>query len=243
MAIRPSRILLASAALVAAALLGMWWNARGRVAPIDPNNSPWIGLPKSGMEATQPPIRQILFFGSHGEGWNNRGDSLAYQCGEDLPSGNIQERYVAYIGSHWGKYRKVALDVHGDAIDVSIQADSNLFVFPPYPDRSQTDPSPYLPSTHVSKTRADLEPIRAAWDDANLWHSPQSGNAFSCYDSAPLFLEACVNGKYAARIRNCDASIVDSAGKLWHAINDLLPPPESDGRDAAGSVIPEPAAR
>jgi len=227
-------------AVAVAVLLWLQWHNRQQPAPVDPNDVPWIGLPNSGMDATQPPIRQILFFGSRGEGWNNQRDSLAYQCGEDSPSNNIQERYVAYVGSHWGKFRKVALDVHGDAIDVSVQTDSNLFVLPPFPDTSRADPPPYFPSTHVSKTRAEIEPIRVAWNDAELWHSPQSGNAFSCHDSAPLFLEACVNGKYAARFRNCDASIVNSTSKLWHAINDLLPPPpKPEWRDAAGNPIPE----
>lgn len=238
MAIRTSRVVFASTALVAATLLLLWWNAREQPVPVNPKDAPWIGLPKSGMDATQFPIRQILFFGSHGEGWNNQGNSLPYQCGEDSPSSNIQERYVAYIGSHWGKFRKVTLDVHGDAIDVSVQTDSNLFVLPSFPDTSRADPLPYFPSIHVSKARSELEPIRVAWSDADLWHSPQSKNAFSCHDSAPLFLEACVNGKYAARFRNCDVSIVNFTSKLWHAINDLLPPPpKPEWRDADGNPI------
>lgn len=242
MAIRAARIVFVSTALVAATLLLLWWNAREQPVPIDPKDAPWIGLPKSGMDATQPQIRQVIRVGFIGEGWSNQDDSLAFQCGNESGISQVRERYVAYVGRNpWSPSWKAIFDVSGQHVDVSLST-SQLFMPPPPPagDGQSASRRYLVPVIHLSRTRAQLEPIRAAWSETILWDDPQNEWFNRCGDGNPVFLQACIDGRYAARFRNCDAPSSRASSKLWQAFNELLPPPpKPEWRDAAGNLIPD----
>jgi len=243
MAIRTSRVLMVSVALLAIVLLWLWWNGRERPAPDDPNDAPWIGLPKSGMDATQLPIRVAINAGFRLQETDSNG-SLAFACGQEDAAGWIKDRYIAHVvaNSH-AEARKIVLDVHGQQIDVSVSSEENLFL-PPFPDSrslSEAGFQLYRPAIHLQKSRVELEPIRASWNDANLWRAPQDDRFYGCSDSVPIFLEACVNGRYAARLRNiCDPITGKAVSRLWQILNNHLPPPpKSEWHDAVGNPVPE----
>lgn len=203
-------------------------------------NSPWIGLPKSGMDASDYPTRATILHATNG--WpDDSHASLASQCGSPLEMQNSElgERYVAHIGADaWGPFWTVVLDVHGDRIDITWGYD-----LPPPPPPSDSSPDDYhltsvTPVAKVQKSRAELEKIRGIWSDEALWHAPQDGAYFNCLDGNPVFLEACIDGRYAARARNCNASTFEATDKLWHAFKTLLPPPpKPEWRDAEGNVL------
>lgn len=241
MAIRAPRIALVSASVIAPALLWLWWNARDQPAPVDPDGAPWIGLPKSGMDATQQSTRQVLRLGFWGDG-RDPAESLAFRCGSESETLPTKERYVAYIGRNvWRPYWRVIFDVRGQQVDISL-SESRLFEPPPPPtfNGQNVDRHYYFPTTRLQKTRHQLELIRAAWNDADLWHAPQDERFDRCGDGNPVFLEACIDGRYAARFRNCDIASANSTSRLWQAFNDLLPPPpKPEWRDAAGNPIPD----
>jgi hypothetical protein len=252
MAIRASRIAWVGMAVIAVVVLWLWWNARERPAPIDPNDAPWIGLPKSGMDATEQNTRMLMsraFEYGRESSYSDSG-SLAFECGEQhwRQSFDGKERYIARIGEGaWGPAWKVILDVHGDRIDVAwTEADSVIPPPPPPPAYRGKGKIPDLTLVtrvaHTSKSRAELEPIRALWNDQALWHAPQDSSVFGCFDGDPIFLEACIDGRYAARFHNCDPPTLNTTSKLWQAFNDLLPPPpKPEWRDATGNPVPGPS--
>jgi len=228
MAIRTSRILLVSAGLIAVASLWLWWNARERPAPVDPNDAPWIGLPKSGMDATQPHIREMILLAfDYGRNLPHPGPgSLAFDCGSNHQTFDGRERYIARISKDLATPAwKIVLDVHGDHIDIAwSEADSMSPPPPPPPGYREGGATLIVGTSHASKARSDLEKIRALWSGTTLWQAPQ-GDVFGCRDGYPVFLEACVNGQYAARYRNCDMQAYDATDKLWQAFTAILPPP------------------
>jgi len=243
MAIRASRIAWVGVVVVAALSAWMLWHARQQPAPTDPDDAPWIGLPKSGMDATQPSVRMVLHFGFISEGWSRPGDSLAFQCGNDPGSSQIKERYVAYIGRDaLTPSRKVVFDVNGQNIDISVSA-SRLFMSPPPPsiNGNTTDVCYFAPVAHLHRTRDQLESIRTTWSDASLWHDAQDDEFDRCGDGSPVLLEACIDGRYAARYRNCNSRAMKATLNLWRAISGSLPPPpKPEWRDANGNLVPDP---
>lgn len=95
------------------------------------------------------------------------------------------------------------------------------------PLRSVTPPPPgvsFAPDTviHARYNKQQMHAVRDAWLDTHLWNSPQSRSFFHCTDGAPILLEACVNGEYAARARNCDNSHA-AMMRLWNALNAVRP--------------------
>jgi len=174
------------------------------------------------------------------EGWSDASPvSLASECGApyQLQSSKFKERYVARIGAGaWGPFRKIVLDVNRDRIDVAL-SDAPI---PPPPSPSsghqQTELTSIASAARIEKSRADLERIRVLWNDEVLWHAPQDSADFSCRDGNLVFLEACIDGRYAARIRNCSAD--EASIKLWDTFNELLPaPPKPEWRDAKGNIV------
>jgi hypothetical protein len=242
MAIRASRIAWVSVAVIAMAVMWLWQNARERPSPLDPNAAPWIGLPKSGMDATQQSVRQVIDAGLRSDGADPT-QSLAFQCGSEYGPVPIKERYVAHIGPNiWGPYWKVVFNVSGQQIDVSLKESSQLFMPPPPPppDYRAGGATLFSETLRVSKARADLVRIRDLWSDARLWQAPQDIKGFSCSDGDPVFLEACVDGRYAARLRNCDPAVMETTNKLLQTFKELLPsPPKPEWRDATGNPIPD----
>lgn len=208
-------------------------------------NSPWIGLPKSGMDASEYPTRATILHAAATDGWpDDSHASLASQCGSpyEMQDSKLVERYVARIGADaWSPFWKITLDVNGDRVDVSLSYDSPVPPPPPPPPAihpQESSPTLIVPVAHIEKSRADLERIRMLWSDEALWHAPQDGAYFSCLDGNPVFLEACIDGRYAARARNCNASAFEATDKLWHAFKALLPPPpKPEWRDAEGNVL------
>jgi hypothetical protein len=247
MAIRASRIAWVGVAAIAMAVLWLWQNARERPAPVDPSDTPWIGLPRSGMDATQEPTRKLLrrAFGYGSMDMPNH--SLAARCGidgnEPPYEGKKKDRYIARIGaSAFQPAWKIVMDVDGNNIDITWSYRDD-FPPPPPPPSDRDWPTMVLPASKTQKSRAEMEPIRKLWTDQTLWHAPQDADALNCLDGDPVFLEACVNGQYAARLRNCSMPAFKATDQLWRGFNAILPPPpKPEWRDAAGNPVPDPSS-
>lgn len=203
--------------------------------------APWIGLPKGGMDASNAPTREVIRQGFEMDGTRDPIASLVSQCGGFYREQDhkLKERYIARIGAGaWGPFWKIVLDVNGDRIDVALSDGSPIPPPPPPPGHPQYDWNLIEPATHIEKSRADLERIRVLWNNEALWHAEQDSEAFQCLDGNPVFLEACIDGRYAARARNCNEPAFEATGNLWRAFNELLPePPKSEWRDAKGNSI------
>ena len=193
------------------------------------------------MDASQAPTREIIRQGFEMDGARDSIASLASQCGGLYRERDhtLKERYIARIGAGaWGPFWKVVLDVNGDRIDVTLSGGSPIPPPPPPPGHPQRDLTLIEPVARIEKSRVGLERIRVLWSDEALWHAPQDAAAFQCLDGNPVFLEACVDGRYAARARNCNEPAFEATDKLWRAFNELLPaPPESEWRDTKGNTI------
>ncbi len=238
--LNPVRIALSSLllGLVGAAIVGA--AGRDSPAPVDPHATPWIEFPRGGMDASELPTRQLVNWGDWSQG--GRSEELAWQCGNSERNdflGN-KERYVARIGKDaWGPRWKIVMDVERDHIDIAWSHGDVIPPPPPPPSAGKVVAAQsrnfIVPVAHVRKSRIELEKIRELWSDEALWHAPQDEAAFACLDGNPVFLEACVNGRYAARNRNCNAQAENATTMLWHAFNELLPPPtDPEWRENAG---------
>ncbi len=178
---------------------------------------PWIGLPSIVMDAGSPNTRFILRLAAAS------GTDLVHRCG--WYEADATEKYVAHLGDPalrpQARAWHVDLEVHGDRIHAFV-TDSGFPAPPPPPDcRNCTPPPPKQASAWFDK--AQLEPIAQAWRDPRLWAAPQADSF--CTDGVPAFLEACIEGRYAAVNRNCDGEGMDAALELWEAMQSLLPPP------------------
>ncbi len=193
------------------------------------------------MDASQAPTREVIRQGFEIEGTRDSIASLASQCGGLYREhdSKFRERYIARIGAGaWGPFWKIVLDVDGNRIDIAVSDGSPIPPLPPPSGHPQHDLTLIKPVMRIEKSRADLERIRSLWSDEALWHAPQDAVAFQCLDGNPVFLEACVDGRYAARARNCNEPAFEATGKLWRAFNELLPaPPKQEWRDAKGNAI------
>ncbi len=228
--IKPFRIAFAALALIGALTTSLHWLSRGKPVPEDPLLDPWIGLPSSGMDASGFNARRALGMAFHAED-NYHYDSLAFDCGNTFRETALGDRYIARVGKdafHAGW--TIKLEVRGNKIEIAWK-EAGLSA-PPLPPPSarradgshdMTDLVLIQPTSHASMTRKELEQVRLAWDKASLWHSPQDST--ECLDGVPIFLEACVAGRYAARFRNCNQPNMDDAQQLWQAFSTLLPAP------------------
>ena len=169
---------------------------------------------------------------------NDDQDSLAFQCGSFFREPQFGERYIANIGeSVWGPSWRIVMDVRGEDIHFS-WGQGDLVPPPPPPPHVTDGLNLVTPISTLTKPRSEVENIRELWRDPDLWDAPQDSQAFSCRDGNPVFLEACVDGRYGARARDCSASASEATDKLWRAFNELLPAPAtSEWRDVQGQLV------
>jgi hypothetical protein len=178
------------------------------------------------MDAQDPGIRQLLLRNAHMDP-DGADDplpfhSLAGRCGYD---DGAAEQYVATIGDHWFAQDRhvwrISLSIYGDTADVVIRdADAILMPPPPPDDRYRRMFAPAV--RHVVR-KSELEDIRAAWRDPELWLSPQAKDG--CFDGHTLILEACVNGRYGARSRACGSTGRTAGRLLWQRLRAKFPDP------------------
>lgn len=234
--VRPAVIALVGIALVigAGAIVHV---ASNDIRPPIAEGQPWISLPSTGMDAGEHAVRQVLLR-------TEPATSLAFECGNPHVQRSASDRYVAHIGR--GAFGppawRIAMEVRGDDIEIQWSEDGLTSPPPPVVQPGMSDPARMsftfvAPAMTTLKTRAELEHVRARWRDPSLWDSPQDSSSLNCLDGNPVFLEACVGGRYAARMRNCEDSM-QAALRLWEAFNKVLPaPPPSHWRDASGRRI------
>lgn len=225
MSLRYSRIVLLAflfALLIAMALL---WHAKSGHRPLtEADQAPWIGLPSDGMDASLLPVRRVLLNAGVMNGEASHYSSLAFQCGntDRLATG---ERYIAHIGqSARSPFWRVTMDVEGSEVQVRIEEAHGTAPPPPPPPGGYVEQRLSIPS-YSQTDKAKLSALRDAWSDYDLWLAPQK-DAFGCLDGNPVLLEACVNGKYAARFRNCDGAASVATRKLWDLLNATFPAPK-----------------
>ena len=188
--------------------------------------SHWIGLPGSGMDASEVPIRELLNpYGSRvGDG--DPFSDLAWSCGrlQGTPDSRFPERYIAQVSdSAWGPHHDIIIDVDKDQLVFSIRSGGHPPA-PPSPAMDTPETITMRPVTSVRMSRAKAEPIRQAWNSDVLWHAPQK--EVFCSDGATIMLEACIHGRYAIRSRTCDGDAQHAADTLRSAFKALLPTPE-----------------
>lgn len=192
------------------------------------NESHWIGLPDSGMDAGELPIRELLNPHGHRVGDDDAFTGLAWSCGRfhGISDSLFPERYIAHVSeSAWGAYQDIMIDVDEDQLLFSIRSGDFLPPPPPPPDGADTpDMITIRPVTHLRMQKSRAEPIRQAWNNHALWHAPQKPD--TCADDALMMLEACVDGRYAVRRRSCVDNADEAADALRTAFKTLLPAPE-----------------
>lgn len=236
--LRPAHIVAGCIALGLTAMTGFHLAQQVKPIPRAVDASPWIGLPRSGMDASTPEVRMLVWRGHATTASNDDQDSLAFQCGSLFREPQFGERYIAHIGeSAWGPSWRIVMDVRGEDIHFS-WGEGDLIPHPPQPPGATEGLNLFTPISTLTKPRSEVENIRELWRDPDLWDAPQDRPAFSCLDGNPVFLEACVDGHYAARARNCNAPAFEATDKLWRAFNELLPAPaNSKWRDAQGQLV------
>ena len=189
-------------------------------------DKPWIGLPDSGMDASDFQLREL--FNPDGQG-GRRGDAfldLAWTCGGflDKHDARFPERYIAHVSDDaWNPRWGIIIDVEQDQLLFSIRSD-DLLPPPSANDANTGDMVTIRPVTRLRIPKSRAEPIRQAWNNEALWHGPQK--EINCNDGATLRLEACIHGRYAMRSRTCDRDAHQAAESLRTAFKALLPTPE-----------------
>jgi hypothetical protein len=194
------------------------------------------------MDAAMPEVRMLIAMAYDFEGADGAHRALASQCGNLFRDTGISERYVAHVGEGaFGPFWKVVMDVKGDGVEIAWNESGML---PPPPSGTRDHLQRIEPVATTSRRLADVDDIRKTWLDEALWHPPQDATAFACHDGNPVFLEACVDGRYGARARNCSARAMAATDRLWRAFNEALPaPPKPEWRDARGHPATPPDPR
>lgn len=189
-------------------------------------DTPWIGLPDSGMDAGDVMIRELLdpvyHVGRHDDPFRD----LVRTCGDFLHAQDSPpaDRYILHFSdSAWTARWEVAMDVDKETISFAIRS-GDIPPPPPVDDANRPDMITVRPVTQLRIPRSRAEPIRRAWSNEALWHAPQK--QVLCNDGAQLILEACVGGRYAIRSRTCDDQAQQAADALRTAVKTLLPAPE-----------------
>ncbi|MFD0724779.1 hypothetical protein [Lysobacter brunescens] len=189
-------------------------------------DKPWIGLPDSGMDASEMPIRELFNPDYHP---GRQGDAfleLAWTCGgiRDAHDPRFPERYIAHVSdSAWGPHHDILIDVDKGQLLFSIRSADHPPA-PSSPDTNAPETVTMRPVVSVLMSRAQAEPIRQTWNSDVLWHAPQKEDL--CNDGARIRLEACIHGRYAIRSRTCDSDAQQAADTLRSAFKALLPTPE-----------------
>ncbi|TKR30632.1 hypothetical protein FCE95_11010 [Luteimonas gilva] len=179
----------------------------------------WIPMPPDGMDASGFAARRLLFVADS----MPEDDALTRTCGS-YDSDGASERYRAVIGDPLlkpdARMWRLDLLVQGSQIQVTIE-DASFPLRPPPPDARDEAQAPAFAPRRYWLQKAELEPIRAAWAEPALWLAEQRD--VDCFDGRPVFLEACVHGRYAARARNCDSAADEAARKLWTLLQKRFP--------------------
>lgn len=236
--LRPAHVVAGCIALGLIAMTGFHLAQQVEPVPRAVDATPWIGLPRSGMDASEPEVRMLVQRGLRFSTSSSDIDSLAFQCGSFFREPTFGERYIAHIGeSTWGPSWRIVMDIRGEDIHFS-WSEGELISHPPPPPEMVDGLTLVSTVSTLTKPRAEVDNIRERWRDPDLWDAPQDRQSFSCFDGNPVFLEACVDGRYAARARNCNAVTFEATDKLWRAFNELLPaPPKSEWRDSKGNKV------
>ncbi len=195
--------------ITAFAAVGVWLLLPTPASPIPAplESTPWIALPASGMDASQSRVRDVVA--------GLRNDDLEADCGRRDRAVHAQYR-ILVSPSDRGSARQIDIVPSGDWLDVSIRESSPV----PATD-SRGSGSWVAPVTRLRVRPQAMEPIRRIWLTHAMWDAPQ-GEA-SCLYGQRLVLEACIEGRWAARDRNCDDAA--DSGALWQAVSTLLPTP------------------
>jgi hypothetical protein len=193
------------------------------------SESPWIGLPDSGMDASEVSIRELLNpYGHRHVGGGDPFTRLAWSCGQfqGTRDSRFPERYIAHVSdSAWAPSLDIIIEVDKDQLLFSIRsADYPPPPPPPSSDGRTPDMITIRPVTHLRMEKSRAEPIRQAWNNDALWHAPQKAD--TCVDDALMMLEACVDGRYAVRRRSCIDNADNADNALRTAFKTLLPAPE-----------------
>jgi hypothetical protein len=226
MSLTPARVVLWTTLLATVLVYAVLLPAQ-RPAPIRSDDEPWIGLPDTGMDASKFDVRWLLLHPYGTLMTDDEFDQLKSLCGNGDTS--FRERYIAHVGRNaWGPFWDVQIDVQGEWLEIVVRDGSPLPAPPAPPDEADdSSRAPQLrPGNRVRLRKTDAVPIQQAWRQQGLWHAEQNMNAFGCLDGNPVFLEACIDNRYAARFRNCDADADAPTQQLWEAVNRLLPAPD-----------------
>lgn len=220
MTMRLKRVVLL--AVVIACGVGGWgaWQASKPSPSVEALRKPWIGLPGIVMDAGSPHVRTALTYGS-----DSRSD-LSRLCGSHFYAG--MEKYTAHLGDYalqpGDQQWRIELEVHDDGRIHALITDHSWT--PPPPKDCQNCTQSTFDRTKLASAwfdKAELEPIAQAWRDPRLWEAPQTDPV--CMDGIPAFVEACVEGRYAAFNRNCDVAGMAAAYDLWKTVQHVLPAP------------------
>ena len=242
---RLSRIALYSLVVAIGAALALLHAFGARPTHESPaSESPWIPLPRSGMDAQSWELRTMLIRRTNDNAdptYGLSGASLPMRCGE---YGNYKEagqklpdEYVATVGDYWSqdgaRSWRVEFTVWGDDIEVrTIDRDAarpKLSI-----DQFRRRESPYPPGTESRFSRQQLAFLARAWQQPGLWHEAQAQGIPQCLDGWTIVLEACVAGRYAIRDRSCGAD-GETIKAFWQAIQKLPPPPKPGPAPAAAT--------
>lgn len=230
--------------------LGVLWLLRFASHPPAPRpGAEWIGLPVTGMDASNSATRDVLLqmeaINTDGTHTDNPRNSLALRCGSRSDEQMTGETYVVLIGQSFllpnreaWRAKFVVLD---DQVEVTIQDARELVPQPPpsYPSEPGRKSDMTIAATPATKrlmlAKSTLQGVFDAWRNQSLWQTDQ--RPLECFygpAAATVLLEACVANRYAARSRGCDAESVYAVNNLWVALHRSLALPISNT-----SVFPE----
>lgn len=153
--------------------------------------------------------------------------ALAATCGDDGLLEPRHDHYVLTIGHEpWGPYRRMRIEAAGGQATVRMSARFDgggavLAWWRLLPHRASADETDAPLAMRQRGTRiGDLRGLRAAWLAPALWGEVH-GQVSDCRRGVPVLLEACVDGRYAVRFRQCGAAEERAAARLWRATEAL----------------------
>jgi len=200
--------------LVLAGFVVLAWQARSRAIASAPPG-PWLELPAGGMDVSDWASRQWLRDGL--------GDGLAAQCGHD--HGLPRERYTARVPSDDGRTWRAVIDIGADTAWVTASRDPGVRLAPQAPKTQAQDLArgPGAGGANLALPhalpKAQLDALRRSWRSPALWAAPVSESEDASL--APVVLEACVDGRYAVRLRRDSPA----ARELGSALGKLVDSP------------------
>ena len=232
-----ARVIAISGALTVVATGALLWQSMKPSKPVPPTWTPWIALPATGMDASSLGLRDALFSIDEIESRGSRMGrfkSLLHDCeaGAFDPDPDLSEVYVVWHSDRFmhPEAWRVAFFVHGDRIKTTIE-DARGVLYPPPPPLRPGDVStsatgneePGVEPRTIWFKKSQLRTIADAWRSTRIWLAPQEDN-WQCTDSALVFLEACVHGRYALRAARCGEGN-EQAQQLLDTIQTTLPMP------------------